>query len=284
MKSKNIIPAVLICLIMTGITACGAKNETAAESSSSSGHVGGTIVITGSTSVETILNDMIDEFEATYPDVSIEYTGNGSSAGIKDVKAGVNNIGVSSREVKEEEKEDTLKEEIFAYDGIAVIVNPANEIQDITMQQLCDIYAGEITNWSEIGGRDEQIFVVSREESSGTRSAFEELTGLPDAGGLTAKAAVSEGNGPVQAAVSGNENAIGYVSFAFIDETVKAISIDGAKPEAELAKSGEYKLSRPFIFVYYEDGATDTGKAFLEFAISEEGQYCVDDNDGITIN
>lgn len=247
--------------------------------------VSGTVVITGSTSVEKILTEMKDEFCAMYPNVSIEYTGSGSSAGIKDTKAGTNNIGASSRELKDDEKEDALKTEVFAYDGIAVIVNPANEaVKDISVQQLADIYSGKITNWSELGGADGEIFVVSREESSGTRSAFEELVGLEDAGGLTSNAAVSEGNGPVQAAVAENSNAIGYVSFSFIDDSVKALTVGGVQPEPELAKSGEYPLSRPFLFCYYEDKATDAGLKFLEFALSEEGQACVEDNHGIRVD
>lgn len=228
---------------------------------------------------------MKDEFEAQNPDVTIEYTGSGSSAGITDTKSGTNNIGAASREIKDEEKEDALKTEVFAYDGIAIIVNPANEaVKDITEEQLADIYSGKITNWKDVGGNDEDIFVVSREESSGTRSAFEELIKLEDAGGLSGNASVSEGNGPVQAAVAGNENAIGYVSFSFIDDTVKSLTVAGVEPTAELAKSGEYPLSRPFLFCYYDDKVTDAGKAFLEFAISEEGQAAVDNHGGIRVD
>ena len=261
-----------------------AEEETS-EEETTGGDVSGTIVITGSTSVEKILTEMKDEFCAMYPNVTIEYTGSGSSAGIKDTKAGTNNIGASSRELKEDEVEDALKTEVFAYDGIAVIVNPANEAaSDITVEQLCDIYSGKITNWSELGGEDADIFVVSREESSGTRSAFEELIALEDAGGLTSAAAVSEGNGPVQAAVAENANAIGYVSFSFIDDSVKALTVGGVEATAELAKSGEYPLSRPFLFCYYDDKVTDAGKAFLEFALSEDGQICVEDNHGIRVD
>lgn len=245
----------------------------------------GTVVVTGSTSVEKILSALKDEFCAMYPYVTIEYTGSGSSAGIKDTKAGINNLGTSSRELKDDEKEDTLNTQVFAYDGIAVIVNPQNEeAKDITKEQLADIYSGKITNWKEIGGKDADIFVVSREESSGTRSAFEELIGLEDAGGLTSNAAVSEGNGPVQAAVAENANAIGYVSFAFIDDTVKALTVGGVEPTAELAKSGDYPLSRPFLFCYYDDKVTDAGKAFLDFAISADGQNIVEENHGIRVD
>ncbi|MBQ2802049.1 MAG: phosphate ABC transporter substrate-binding protein [Lachnospiraceae bacterium] len=304
MKLKKVTAGLLAGMMAMALIACGSgesqnaeenavteETETAAEEKAeeagneTTGDISGTVVITGSTSVEKILAEMKDEFCAMYPNVTIEYTGSGSSAGIKDTKAGTNNIGASSRELKEEEKEDALKTEVFAYDGIAVIVNPANEAaSDITVEQLCDIYSGKITNWSEVGGEDGEIFVVSREESSGTRSAFEELIALEDAGGLASTAAVSEGNGPVQAAVAENENAIGYVSFAFIDDSVKALTVGGVEPTAELAKSGEYPLSRPFLFCYYEDKAGEAGKAFLDFALSEDGQICVEDNNGIRVD
>lgn len=305
---KKLLAMAAIGAMALGLTACGSKTaettapaaspeaettasaaeteaETdAAEAIDAAEDVSGTIVITGSTSVEKILNEMKDEFEAQNPDVTIEYTGSGSSAGITDTKAGTNNIGASSRELKDEEKEDALKTEVFAYDGIAVIVNPANEaVEDISEEQLADIYSGKITNWKDLGGNDADIFVVSREESSGTRSAFEELIGLEDAGGLTGNAAVSEGNGPVQAAVAGNENAIGYVSFSFIDDTVKPLTVGGVEATAENAKSGSYPLSRPFLFCYYEDKVTDAGKAFLAFALSEDGQAAVEEHGGIKV-
>lgn len=308
---KKLFAMAAIGAMALGLTACGSKTaettapaaaseaETTASAAASeaetdaaeaidaaeaSEDVSGTIVITGSTSVEKILNEMKDEFEAQNPDVTIEYTGSGSSAGITDTKAGTNNIGASSRELKDEEKEDALKTEVFAYDGIAVIVNPANAaVEDISEEQLADIYSGKITNWKDLGGNDADIFVVSREESSGTRSAFEELIGLEDAGGLTGNAAVSEGNGPVQAAVAGNENAIGYVSFSFIDDTVKPLTVGGVEATAENAKSGSYPLSRPFLFCYYEDKVTDAGKAFLAFALSEDGQAAVEEHGGIKV-
>lgn len=308
---KKLLAMAAIGAMALGLTACGSKTaettapaaaseaETTASAAASeaetdaaeeidaaeaSEDVSGTIVITGSTSVEKILNEMKDEFEAQNPDVTIEYTGSGSSAGITDTKAGTNNIGASSRELKDEEKEDALKTEVFAYDGIAVIVNPANAaVEDISEEQLADIYSGKITNWKDLGGNDADIFVVSREESSGTRSAFEELIGLEDAGGLTGNAAVSEGNGPVQAAVAGNENAIGYVSFSFIDDTVKPLTVGGVEATAENAKSGSYPLSRPFLFCYYEDKVTDAGKAFLAFALSEDGQAAVEEHGGIKV-
>lgn len=292
---KKCIAGLMLAAMMLGMTACGSKEEAPAATTPEAEApeteeketevLEGNVVITGSTSVEKILNDMKDEFTAQNPGVTIEYTGSGSSAGIKDTKAKTNNIGAASREIKDEEKEDALKELVFAYDGIAVIVNPANEaVNDLSTQQLQDIYAGKITNWSEVGGDDAEIFVVSREESSGTRSAFEELIALEETDGLTGKASVAEGNGPVQASVAENEYAIGYVSFSFIDDSVKALTVNGVEASAELAKAGEYALSRPFLFVYYEDNATDAGLAFLDFALSEEGQVCVENHGGIRVD
>lgn len=298
MKLRKYIAAALSTAMVVSLAACGGSSDTAKETQAVTADtsaqatedtqadegLAGTIVITGSTSVEKILNDMKDEFQAMNPDVDIQYTGSGSSAGIKDTTNKVNNIGASSRELKEEELVDGMQTEVFAYDGIAVIVNPENEaVADITPEQLCDIYSGKITNWSEVGGEDAEIFVVSREASSGTRSAFEELIGLEDAGGLTADAATSEGNGPVQAAVAENANAIGYVSFSFIDDTVKALTVNGVEPTAANAKTGDYTLSRPFIFCYYDDNATEAGKAFLEFALSAEAQEIVTSHGAISV-
>lgn len=243
----------------------------------------GTITITGSTSVEKIVNDMIDEFQALNPGTTINYTGSGSSAGIKDTIAGTNNIGVSSREIKEEEKPGIVETK-FATDGIAVIVHPENKVTDLTKEQLNGIYSGKITNWKEVGGADSEIYVVSREESSGTRSGFEELVEIES---LSKKATVAEGNGPVQISVAGNKNAIGYVSFSFIDDTVKGLQVGGVDPTVENVNANTYVLSRPFLFVTKEDAADDASgkiaKAFLEFAVSADGQTCVSKHDAITL-
>lgn len=242
----------------------------------------GSIIITGSTSVEKILNGMIEEFTALYPNITIDYVGSGSSAGISDTKSGVNNIGTASRAIKSTEEDGYLKSVVFAYDGIAVIVNPENEaVNSITTEQLADIYTGKITNWQEVGGENTPIFVISREESSGTRTAFEEIVDLSELGGLTNRAAISEGNGTVQAGVAGNPNAIGYVSFSYINESVKTLTVNGIEPTVDKAKSGEYPLARPYVFCYYDEYVTDIGAAFLEFALSEDGQEIVYDNGGI---
>lgn len=244
----------------------------------------GTITITGSTSVEKILNEMVDEFMAYNPEVTIHYTGTGSSSGISDTLSKANDIGASSRELKDNEKTGDIKEVVFAHDGIAVVVNPANPLKDISLSDLVKIYSGEITNWKDLGGNDANIIVVSREDASGTRSAFEDLIKLADAGGLVENATVVEGNGTIQSSVAGNPNAIGYVSFAYIDSSVSSLTVEGIEPTAENAKAGTYSLSRPFLFVYMESDASDEVKAFLEFAVSPEGQEFVTEHGGIKID
>lgn len=280
MRIKKLLATAALAAMTFSLVACGGSNDKSTDTSSSDK---GTITITGSTSVEPIVNAMKTEYEALHPDVKIQYTGNGSSAGIQDTIKGVNNIGASSRELTDEEKAENLKETVFAYDGIAVAVNPANDVKNITLEQLQKIYSGEITNWKELGGKDAEIYVVSREESSGTRSAFEELIKLEETDGLTSSAAVSEGNGPVQLAVAKNENAIGYVSFAYIDDTVKQLTVEGVEGTVENVKNSTYPLSRPFLFVVKDGADNKTADEFLKFAVSEDGQKCVTDNNGITV-
>ncbi|ROR26313.1 phosphate ABC transporter substrate-binding protein (PhoT family) [Mobilisporobacter senegalensis] len=303
MKLKKLLAFGLIATMTLAFTACGSKgNDTAADeetkteeqgntteeasedTNSDSEGLSGTVVITGSTSVEKILLDMIDEFQAINPDVKINYTGTGSSAGIQDAIDGVNSLGASSRELKEEETSQGLTADAFAYDGIAVVVHPSNEIADISLEDLAKIYSGQITNWKDLGGKDSEIVVVSREGASGTRGAFEELIKLEDAGGLSEGATVVEGNGNVQTGVAGNENSIGYVSFSFIDETVKALTVGGVEANAENAKAGDYKLSRPFLFAYKAESLTPEAKAFVEFTKTDDAQAYVEAHGGIKIN
>lgn len=301
MKLRKILALGLIATMTIAFTACGSKesgdtkdtdnkkDETSVEAkeentTEETDALSGTVVITGSTSVEKIIIDMIDEFQAINPDVKVNYTGTGSSAGIQDSIDGTNTLGASSRELKDEEVAAGLTPDVFAYDGIAAVIHPSNEVSDIKLEDLAKIYSGELTNWKQLGGKDSEIVVVSREGSSGTRDAFEELIGLEDAGGLTEGATVIEGNGNVQTSVAGNENAIGYVSFSFINETVKGLTIDGIEATPEKVKAGDYKLSRPFLLTYIDANLSKEGRAFLEFAKSEDGQIFVEAHGGIVIN
>lgn len=290
---KGILSLGLILVLLFSLTACSkgeaeitpAPTDAVQEAEPEEDQdISGTITITGSTSVDKILNDMMDEFIASNPDVDIKYTGTGSSAGIEDTLNGINTLGTSSREIKQEEKDAGVIPETFAYDGIAVIVNPANGAEDLTVDDLAKIYSGEINNWSQLGGKDGEIVVVSREGASGTRSAFEELIGLEAAGGLTEATKVVEGNGNVQTTVGGNESAIGYVSFSFLDETVKALTIGGVIANAENTKTGSYPLSRPFLFVYTDKTMTPAAQAFIDFTLSADGQSFVEKHGGIRVD
>lgn len=286
-KQFNLIASLLlVTLLFFGCSQANNddSNKGSDETGGSVSDLAGTISITGSTSVEKILYDMMDEFMAYNPDVTVNYTGTGSSSGISDTLTFANDIGVSSREIRDTEKKEGLKEVIFAYDGIAVVVNPKNPVKDISLSDLVKIYNGEITNWNMLGGMDSPIVVVSREDASGTRTAFEELIDLKDAGGLTLNATVVEGNGNIQASVAGNKNAIGYVSFAFINEDVRSVLIDGVEASAENAKKGNYHLARPFLMVYMESKLSPVGRAFLQFATSEDGQNFVTEHGGIRVD
>lgn len=284
-KMVSLILTLTMIFVLTGCNSKNDKNNTTdtAGANSEAGNLAGTITITGSTSVEKILLEMADEFMAYNPDVQVNYTGTGSSAGIGDAISGANDLGASSRELKDEEVAKGLETTIFAYDGIAVVVHPSNGVTDLSKDDLLKIYSGKITNWKEVGGKDAAIVVVSREGASGTRDAFEELIGLKDVG-LTDNSTVVEGNGNVQATVAGNENAIGYVSFSFINETVKALTVDGVEPSAEKAKAGDYLLSRPFLFTYKKDKLTDISKAFLDYVVTPEAQAYVDEHGGIRVD
>ena len=234
----------------------------------------------GSTSVQKIMDAAGEEFTAQNPDVQFTYSGTGSSDGVKGASEGTYSFGGVSRELKDDEKSN-LTEQVFAYDGIAIITHPSNTVADISSEDLTKIYTGEITNWSQVGGKDAPIVVVSREDGSGTRTAVEELLGFENK--LKSDATVKEGNGNVQTTVAGNENAIGYVSLTFVDDTVKTLKVDGVEASVENVLNKSYPISRPFLAVYNESKIDDTTKAFLDFLMSDEGQAIVEKEGGIKV-
>lgn len=281
MKKKML--ATILCLAAFAVYGCGGGSTTPppAEENNSDAPAAteaGTVAISGSTSTEKVVKALADEFMALNPDVEVTYESIGSSAGVKNAIDGVSNIGTASREIKDEEKASGVAELAFAHDGIAAIVHPDNTAADITMEQLKQVYAGEITNWSELGGADADIVVVSREDGSGTRGAFEELLELET---IVDSATISEGNGNVQSTVAGNPNAIGYVSFTFINDTVKALTVAGVEPTPEDVIAGEYELARPFNMVYFEDKIDDNTKNFLAFIQSDEGKDIITESGAI---
>ena len=228
----------------------------------------GTVNTDGSTSMADVMGVLTETFREVQPDVTVNYSGTGSGSGINGVLSGTCDIGLSSRELKPEEEEQGAVAHIVALDGVAVVVNPANPVADLTVEQIAAIYTGEITNWSELGGADAPIAVYGREDGSGTRSAFEEIVGVE---GACKYAAEYGSTGDVIGNVAGNENAIGYASLSAVDETVSAVKVNGVAPSEATVKDGSYQIQRPFLMVTKEGTElSEAAQAFLEYATSPD--------------
>ena len=230
------------------------------------------ITISGSTSVGPTMEVLAEVYEKNN-DVNIEVQQVGSSAGIKNTIDGISDLGMSSRDLKDEETKEVDGTQI-AIDGIAVITNTANKVTNLTSEQVKDIFTGKITNWKEVGGEDAQIVVVSREDGSGTRDGFQDILGF-ESDELTKDAQICDGSGNVKSTVEGNENAIAYISFGYLGDTLNDVKIDGVEPTDANVVDGKYPISRPFIVVNKKDGLSDVAKAFVDFIMSEEGQNIV---------
>lgn len=238
----------------------------------------GKVQMSGSTSMETIANALAEGFMAQNNGVTVDVQLGGSSVGVKDVQEGKSDIGNVSRELKAEET--GLVPNIIAIDGIAVIVNPANPVTDISSEDLVKVYTGEIKNWSDLGGNDEPIVVIGREASSGTRGAFEELLKIED---QAVYAQELNETGAVKTSVSSTPAAIGYVSLEALDDTIVALNVDGAAATEEEIKAGNYSLSRPFIMATAEGELRPEVQAFIDFVLGTDGQAIVGDNKLITV-
>jgi phosphate transport system substrate-binding protein len=225
------------------------------------------IIAAGSTSVQPYAEILAEEFMVKNPGLEVDIQVGGSAAGITAVNTGTADIGMSSRSLKDEEKNLWFAE--IARDGLAVIVNPANTIQDLTLEQICGIYSNSITNWDQVGGSDSKIHVITREEGSGTRSAFTDLVMKETE--ITPKAIVQDSNGAVRQLVADDPNAIGFISLGLVNEKVKALMLQGIAATPENVINGSYKLSRPFLFVSNGE-PTGLAKQFLDFTLSSEGQ------------
>ncbi|MBI9048109.1 MAG: phosphate ABC transporter substrate-binding protein [Anaerolineaceae bacterium] len=250
----------------------------------------GQIQIAGSTTVQPLAEELAESFMDMYPDVVIEIQGGGSSVGVTSAGDSTVDIGNASREIKDSEMESYPELMIYtiAYDGIAVIVNSEVEIPSLTVEQVRDIFSGVVTNFSEVGGPDAEITVVSREEGSGTRAAFSELVMLhKDAAGekieepISENAILQQSNGQVRTTVATTPNTIGFLSFGFLDRSVKTVAIDGVEPTVENVKNGSYSIFRPLnMMTNGEPG--ELAKAFLDYIIGDAGQEIVG-QDYITI-
>lgn len=286
---KKLIAGLCILAMAFSMTACSgssttdenAGNGTTTETEETEGTTG-TVSVVGSTTVQPVAQSIADEFASVEPGISVEVQGVGSSAGIKAAIDGTADIGASSRELKEEEKSTGITEHVLAYDGIAVVVNKENPVKDLDSETVKKIFEGEITNWSEVGGNDEDIIVISRESGSGTRDAFEEMMELTEeVDGATVPtlredALICEGNGSVKASVASKTNAIAYLSLGYIDDTMNTVSIDGVVPSVETVKSGEYKISRPLLLVTKGE-ISEAAQKYLDYCL-DEGQTIVSES------
>ncbi len=226
----------------------------------------GTVVTNGSTSMESVMGALIEAFKEVQPDVQIQYTGSGSGAGITSAQDGTADIGLASRDLKDDET--GVKQITVAKDGIAIIVNPDNPVANLSIEQIAQIFTGEITNWSELGGSDGQVVPIGREAGSGTRDGFESITGTEDAckyqNELTS-------TGEVIASVASNPNAIGYTSLSAVDDTVKALTVGGVAPSEATVLDGTYAIQRNFNFILSDSTElSEAAQAFVDWATSTE--------------
>lgn len=227
----------------------------------------GAVSTDGSTSMSSVIGALSESFENEKGTV-VTYNATGSGTGIQAVLEGRCDIGLSSRSLKDEEKEQGLEETVLAYDGIAVIVNPENPVDDLDIETITKIYTGEITNWKDVGGNDASIVLIGRESGSGTRDGFESITDTKE------KCAYRQeltSTGDVITTVAGNPDAIGYASLASVKETVKALKVDGVKADESTVKDGSYKIQRPFVFVTKKDTKlSKEAQAFFDYATSSD--------------
>ena len=259
---KKIICIALAAVMALSLTACGGNNG-----------LSGKVATDGSTSMEKVIGALKETFEGENSGVEVTYNPTGSGSGIKAVQEGRCDIGLSSRALKAEEEEQGLVATTLAYDGIAVIVNPENTVEDLTVEQIAAIYKGEITNWSEVGGIDAEIVLIGREAGSGTRGGFEEIVGVEN---LCQYRQELTSTGDVITAVSQNPGAIGYASLASVKDTVKAIKVGGVAPSEETVKDETYAIQRPFVLVTKEGTAlTETAQTFFDFITSEAAREVI---------
>lgn len=230
--------------------------------------VSGSVATDGSTSMEKVIGALGEAFTKANPDATFTYNPTGSGSGITAVSEGRCDIGLSSRALKDEEKSQGLVETTLALDGIAIIVNKENTVEDLSLDDIAKIYTGEITNWSEVGGEDADIVLIGREAGSGTRDGFESITGTSDSCKYRQELTST---GDVITTVSSNPGAIGYASLAAVKDTVKKVSVDGVEATEETVKDGSYKVQRPFVLVT-KDGTelSEAAQAFFDYVTSKD--------------
>ena len=288
---KKVICTLLCLTLALSLAACGQKPaETpttaasaattaapaapaATEAPAAPAKLSGTVSTDGSTSMEKVIGTLGEAFMEANPDVTFTYNPTGSGSGIQAVQEGRCDIGLSSRALKDEEKAAGLTETVLCYDGIAVIVNPENTVEDLTLEQIAAIYTGEIKNWSEVGGADAEIVLIGREAGSGTRSGFEEIVEVKDKCQYRQELSST---GDVITAVSQNPGAIGYASLASVKDTVKAVKVGGVTPSEATVKDGTYAIQRPFVLATKTDvKLNDAAQAFFDYVTSPDANEII---------
>jgi phosphate transport system substrate-binding protein len=278
---------IIIVLILTG---CGSNSTTPANTTSapatttSTSDLSGTITESGSTTVQPLAEKLAGAFMTANPRVKVTIQGGGTGVGIKAANDGTVDIGASSRELTKDDP--ALNKILLARDGIAIIVNPANPVNGLTKVQVRDIFAGTITNWSQLGGPDKEIHVAAREEGSGTRTAFQEMVMGKDAAGnnvnISKKAILQSSSGSIMQVVKGDAQAVSFDSFGYVDKSVKALAVDNIAASAENAKNGTYPVVRPLYFLT-KNQPTGLVKTFLDFCQSPEAQKIIANEGYITV-
>ena len=272
---KRIVASLLAGALALSLVACGGSDSSSAPAStagsastgsaSAATELSGAVTTGGSTSVESVIGILTEAFKEIQPNVDVTYDPTGSGAGITGPSEGTLDIGLSSRALKDDEAE-TLDATVFALDGIAIVVNNENTVEDLSLEQIKGLATGEITNWSEVGGPDAPVVLVGREAGSGTRDGFESIVGVEDACVYEQELTST---GAVLAAVAANPNAVGYASLSAVDGQVKAVTVDGVEASEATVQDGTYTIQRPFVFVTKKgETLSDAAQAFIDFAIS----------------
>lgn len=269
--------ALAAAMALSMLTGCGGNSSNANDANGSDAQgsqagqteqLSGVVNTNGSTSMEKVMQVLIEAFQEQQPNVTVNYTGSGSGAGVTSAIDGTADLGLASRALKSEEEGKGAQAHIVALDGVAIVVNPENTVEDLTVDQIAQIFKGEITNWKDLGGADEEIAVYGREAGSGTRGAFEELVGVEDACKYLNE---YSSTGDVIGNVASNPSAIGYASLSAVSDNVKAVKVNGVDCTEATVQDGTYEIQRPFVMIT-KDGTqlSDAAQAFLDFAMSAD--------------
>ncbi len=272
---KKIIGVLTVSMLLVlALAGCGGNGE--AEEPSA-----GSVSTDGSTSMSEVIGALGESFEAD-TGIAVTYNATGSGAGIQAVQEGRCDIGLSSRDLKDDEKEAGLESTVLALDGIAIIVNPENPLKDLDVDTIKKIYTGEITNWKDVGGNDAEIVLIGREAGSGTRDGFESITETED---LCKYRQELTSTGDVITTVGSNPDAIGYASLSAVQDTVVTLTVDGVAPSEDTIKDGTYVIQRPFVFVTIKEAdLSEDALKFFEYATSEEAADIISEAGVVPVN